>query len=68
MDRPAISGDVVVAGPDLVPDAFPYDGPGPTGSSTAVNDLPHDDEGRIGTCLGNLSWRSRMRWLDDGGR
>jgi len=33
-----------------------------------MNDLPYDHEGRIGTCLGNLSWRSRMRWLDDGGR
>jgi len=64
MDRPAISGDVVVA----VPDASPYDGPGPTSGSTAMNDLPYDHEGRIGTCLGNLSWRSRMRWLDDGGR
>ena len=54
--------------PELVPDAIPYDGPVPTSGSTAVNDLPHDDEGRIGTDLVNLSWRSRMRWLDDGGR
>jgi len=54
--------------PELVPDAIPYDGPAPTSGSTAVNDLPHDDEGRIGTDLVNLSWRSRMRWLDDGGR
>jgi len=33
-----------------------------------MSDLPHDDEGRIGTDLVNLSWRSRMNWLDDGGR
>ncbi len=54
--------------PELVPDAIPYDGPEPTNGSRAVSDLPHDDEGRIGTDLANLSWRSRMRWLDDGGR
>ena len=54
--------------PELVPDAIPYDGAGPSSGSRAVGDLPHDDEGRIGTDLANLSWRSRMRWLDDGGR
>ena len=54
--------------PELVPDAIPYDDAGPTSGSRAVSDLPHDDEGRIGTDLANLSWRSRMRWLDDGGR
>ena len=53
--------------PELVPDAIPYDGPEPTGRSKAVGDLSHD-EGRIGTDLINLAWRSRMRWLDDGGR
>ena len=55
-------------GPELVPDAIPYDRAGPTSGSRAVSDLPHDDEGRIGNDLANLSWRSRMRWLDDGGR
>ena len=54
--------------PELVPDAIPYDGAGPTRGSRAVSGLPHDHEGRIGTDLANLSWRSRMRWLDDGGR
>jgi hypothetical protein len=54
--------------PELVPDAIPYDGPEPTCGSRAMGDLPHDAEGRIGTDLANLSWRSRMRWLDDGGR
>ena len=53
--------------PELVPEAIPYDGAGPTSGSRAVGDLSHD-EGRIGTDLINLSWRSRMRWLDDGGR
>jgi hypothetical protein len=52
---------------ELVPEAIPYDGAGPTSGSRAVSDLSHD-EGRIGTDLINLSWRSRMRWLDDGGR
>ena len=54
--------------PELVPDAIPYDGPEPTDGSRAVSDLPHDEEGRIGNDLANLSWGSRMRWLDDGGR
>jgi len=54
--------------PELVPDAIPYDGAGSTIGSSAPSDLPHDHEGRIGNDLANLSWRSRMRWLDDGGR
>jgi hypothetical protein len=54
--------------PELVPDAIPSDGPAPTSGSSGVRDLPHDAEGRIGTDLANLSGRSRMRWLDDGGR
>jgi hypothetical protein len=54
--------------PELVPNTITYDGPDPTRGSRAVSDLPHDGEGRIGTDLANLSWRSRMRWLDDGGR
>jgi hypothetical protein len=53
---------------ELVPDAIPYDAPDRTGGSRAVTDLPPDAEGRIGTDLASLSWRSRMRWLDDGGR
>lgn len=57
--------------PEVVPDAIPYHGhhgPEPSGRSTPVSDLPHDSEGRIGTELTNLSWRSRLSWLDDGGR
>ena len=53
---------------EIVPDAIPYDGPAPTRGSRTVSGVPHDDEGRIGTGLAKLSWRSRMRWLDDGGR
>jgi len=53
--------------PALVPDAIPYHGPEPTSGSRADGALPHG-EGRIGTDLVNVSWRSRMRWLDDGGR
>jgi hypothetical protein len=54
--------------PELVPDAIPYDGVEPSGRSAPVSDLLHVSEGRIGTELTNLSWRSRMSWLDDGGR
>jgi hypothetical protein len=54
--------------PELTPDAIPYDGPDPSAGSRSVSDLAHDDQGRIGTDLANLSWRSRVRWLDDGGR
>jgi hypothetical protein len=75
LERAAGSGHLELRGTppggrdsELVRDAIPYDGLEPTGGSTAVSDLPHDDEGRIGTDLANLSWRSRMRWLDDGGR
>jgi len=54
---------------ELVPDAMPYDDRvEPTDSSAALSHLPHDNGGRIGTDLANVSWRSRMRWLDDGGR
>ena len=60
---------------ELVPDAIPYDddeavvplrdsvvrsaGPGRVGANL-------DD--RFGNRLATVSWRSRMRWLDDGGR
>ena len=57
-------------GPDreLVPDAIPYDGAEPADASSGARELPPDAEGRIGADLTNLSWRSRMGWLDDGGR
>ena len=55
-------------GAEIVRDVIPHGGPGPTRGSRTVSGVPHDDEGRIGTGLAKLSWRSRMRWLDDGGR
>lgn len=55
-------------GRELVPDAIPYDGARPADASSAAKALPRDAEGRIGSELTNLSWRSRMVWLDDGGR
>jgi len=67
-ESPSSGGTPGGSAPELVPDAILYDDAGPTSGSRAVSDLPHDDEGRIGTDLANLSWRSRMRWLDDGGR
>jgi len=54
-----------------VPDAIPFDGPEPTTASngpSAATGGSHRAEGRIGTDLTHLAWRSRMRWLDDGGR
>jgi len=55
-------------GPELVPDATPYDGPEPTGGSTPASDLPQVTEGRIGSESTNVAWHARMSWLDDGGR
>jgi hypothetical protein len=57
-------------GPDreLVPDAIPYDGAAPADASSGARELPRDADGRIGADLTNLSWRSRIGWLDDGGR
>ena len=55
-------------GRELVPDASPYDGARPADASSGAKALPHDAERRIGSELTNLSWRSRMGWLDDGGR
>jgi hypothetical protein len=57
-------------GPDheLVPDAIPYDAAEPADASSGATELPRDAEGRIGDDVTNLSWRSRMGWLDDGGR
>ena len=52
---------------ELVPDAIPYDVPETT-EPVGQRDVPHTIEGRIGTDLAKLSWRARMRWLDDGGR
>lgn len=53
---------------ELVPDAIPYDLFARTTSSDTADDPPRGHDGRIGGELANLSWRSRMSWLDDGGR
>ena len=75
LERAGGSGRLVLrgnppTGPDreLVPDAIPYDGARPADASSGAKALPHDAEGRIGSEMTNLSWRSRMGWLDDGGR
>jgi hypothetical protein len=53
---------------ELVPDAIPFDPPEPVSNSTIGFDLPRVVGGRVGGGLAKLSWRARMRWLDDGGR
>jgi hypothetical protein len=53
---------------ELVPDAIPYDAAAPSTNAAAGDDSPHRPDGRIGTDLANIAWRSRMTWLDDGGR
>ena len=75
LERLGSSGRLVLRGnppigPDrqLVPDAIPYDGAEPAAVANGAKALPPDAEGRIGSDLTNLSWRSRMGWLDDGGR
>jgi len=75
LERAGGSGRLVLRGnppigPDreLVPNAIPYDGAEPADASSGARELPRDAEGRIGADLTNLSWRSRMGWLDDGGR
>ena len=52
----------------LVPDAIPYDVPEPCTPSSDTSRAPRDLDGRFGNQLAMVSWRSRMRWLDDGGR
>ena len=52
----------------LVPDAIPYDGAEPADASISARELSRNGDGRRGADLANLSWRSRMDWLDDGGR
>lgn len=53
---------------DLVPDAIPYDADAPPPNSPASDAPLRAAEGRFGTDAANVSWRSRMGWLDDGGR
>ena len=52
----------------LVPDAIPYDVPEPCTPSSDTRRAPRYLDGRFGNRLAMVSWRSRMRWLDDGGR
>jgi hypothetical protein len=53
---------------ELVPDAIPYDLHVRTTISNTAGDSPRGHDGHIGGELANLSWRSRMSWIDDGGR
>jgi len=75
LERTGGSGRLVLRGtppigPDraLVPDAIPYDGTEPADASSGARESPHDAQGRIVADVTNLAWRSRMGWLDDGGR
>jgi hypothetical protein len=52
----------------LVPDAIPYDVPEPVVRAPRRSRSPTYLDGRFGNRLATVSWRSRMRWLDDGGR
>ena len=52
----------------LVPDAIPYDVPEPILPSPERGRSLTYLDGRFGNRLATVSWRSRMRWLDDGGR
>jgi len=52
----------------LVPDAISYEVPEPFTPSSDTGRAPGDLDGRVGNRLAMVSWRSRMRWLDDGGR
>jgi hypothetical protein len=52
----------------LVPDAIPYDVPEPFTPSSDTSRAPRYLDGRFGNRLAIVSWHSRMRWLDDGGR
>jgi hypothetical protein len=54
---------------ELVPDAIPYDIPAPRVLTPSDPARDHTYlAGRFGNRLATVSWRSRMRWLDDGGR
>ena len=53
---------------ELVPDALPSPDREPTGESKRQVRLPPDVDAVVGNRLAKISWRSRMRWLDDGGR
>ena len=52
----------------LVPDAIPYHVPEPIIAPSDPSCLPIYLGNRFGNRLATVSWRSRMRWLDDGGR
>ena len=60
---------------ELVPDAIPYDDAepvvppvDPVVALLEPNRITPYLDGRFGNRLATVSWRSRMRWLDDGGR
>ena len=53
---------------EIVPDRNTDSGVETPNESTEDGSLPPQVRGKIGGRLGSISWRSRMRWLDDGGR
>ena len=53
---------------ETVPEAIPSDAPKPSSESKGEIRLPRDLHGQINGRLARISWRARMRWLDDGGR
>jgi hypothetical protein len=53
---------------ELVPDAIPYDAIEPALPSPEPNRIATFLDDRFGNRLATISWRSRMQWLDDGGR
>lgn len=55
-------------GHQLVPDAIPYDVPETAFGRSAPSSIPVYLGERFGNRLATVSWRSRMRWLGDGGR
>jgi hypothetical protein len=53
---------------ERVTDPVPHDVRNATTASDAADSAPRIHGGRIGTEQTGVSWRARMRWLDDGGR
>ena len=62
MDRATIPSDIVIA------EGLPYDRGEPNAEAQDEIRLPRDLEGQINGRLAKVSWRYRMRWIDDGGR
>jgi hypothetical protein len=54
----------------VVPDAIPYDAAAPIANTVPAQNSPAPDgiAHSVGSERTNISWQSRMTWLDDGGR